>query len=236
MSNSKLTLQQRLYDVEVGIDSLSVKEDDLYNKIEALKEERNNLKLVIEEKRKLKAIIKAEIEIEEKKIKKPINIDDENLEKYKNLVKEYEEASKKSDKFFYEKKSLHGGLDSLSPEDRIIHDEQISKQNELYRKYKKMEENELNKPKEITINNKKYKVCQTYESYLPERAIIVGETDKMYKLQYIKSKCIGYDEYQSSYYIYDYPKSLENKLKNKKKDSVKILKMYESDEYYTCIN
>jgi len=230
MSNSKLTLHQRLYDVEVGIDSLSVKEDELYNTIEALEEERNKLKLVIEEKRKLKAIIKAEIEVKEKN--KPINIDVENLEKYNNLVKEYKEASKKEDKFFYEKKSLHGGIDSLSPEDLIIYNGLKNKKNELYDKYKKMEENELNKPKEITINQKKYKVCKTYSSYREDRGIIVGETAKMYQIQYAGTKYIESDEYQTSTYIYEYPKSLEKSV-NKKKNGVTIVKMYESDEYYT---
>jgi len=168
--------------------------------------------------------------------KKPkLTPDEENLIKYRKLKEDFEKA--RDNRYGYYRKCAGdwGGFDKLTPEQKIKHNELEKIEDDIRKEIKRMEENELNKPKTIKINNKSYIVANAYESHRgwgPRyRCIIVGETEKMYKIQFVRSKFDRLDSAQTSYYHYEYPTTINDKLATKGKNRVKEIKIYEEDTY-----
>jgi len=173
-----------------------------------------------------------------KEAEKPkLSPDEENLIKYRKLEKDLIKARNEAYGYFRKSAGDWGGRDKLTPEQKIKHNELEKIEDDIRKEIKRMEENELNKPKTIKIGNKSYMVANSYGSNRgwgePDRCIIVGETDKMYKLQFVSSKYDHSDSYQTSYYHYEYPTELKDKFTNKKKENIKVLKIYEKDTYET---
>jgi len=170
-----------------------------------------------------------------KEAEKPkLTPDEDNLLKYRQLQKDFIKARNEDNAYFRKSVGNFGGRDNLTPEQVIKHNELEKITDDIRKEMKRMEENELNKPKEIKINNKIYKVVNVYSGRgwgRADRAIIVGETSKMYKLQFIETKFQGWDNNQTSKYTYEYPKTLNDKFATRGKENVKEIKMYEIDEY-----
>jgi len=157
--------------------------------------------------------------------------DEENLLKYRELQKEYQKADNIQTKYFREH-SGNRGIDNFNQEQTLKYAELEKITNDIYNKQKHLRENELNKQKEVKIGDKKYKVVRVPTgSWSSSRAIITGETAKMYKLQFIEEKYLKMDSQQTSYYKYDYPKTLNTKFASKAKDGVSVVKIYEDDTF-----
>jgi len=173
-----------------------------------------------------------------KEAEKPkLTPDEENLIKYRKLEKDYIKARNEAHGYFRKSAGDWGGRDKLTPEQKIKLNELEKIENDIRNEITRMEENELNKPKTVKIGNKSYMVANSYgRDWGTDRCIIVGETDKMYKLQFVSSKYDHSDSYQTSYYHYEYPTELKDKFTNKKKENIKVLKIYEKDTYETLLN
>lgn len=156
---------------------------------------------------------------------------DENLVKYRQLEKEFLIARNNISKFFSE---VGYDNDNFSPEQKIKCEELKKIESDISKKIEHLRENELNKPKVLKIGDKTYQVIQIYTGYRTgPRAIIVGETAKMYKLQLIGTSSLGLDHNQTSKYKYDYPTAITDNIIIKGKKSVSLIKMYDEDTYET---
>jgi hypothetical protein len=167
----------------------------------------------------------------------PLSEDEKNLIKYRQLQKDFNKARNEDYGYFRKCVGDWGGRDKLTPE-QVIKLKDLEKiTDDIRKEIKRMEENELNKDKTVKIGNKIYIVAESYGSNRgwgkPDRCIIVGETDKMYKIQFVESKFDGWDKQQTSHYHYEYPTELKDKFSNKGKKTVKPMKIYEKDTYET---
>jgi len=215
--------------------------------LEALKNEQTTLKQVlsllnnnVQGKNDLKILLNHYIYTNDGIIKEAekhkLTPDEENLLKYRQLEKDFIKARNEAYGYFRKSVGDFGGRSNMTPEQIIKHNELEKIEDDIRKEIKRMEENELNKSKEVKINNKIYKVVKVYSGRgwgRADRAIIVGETSKMYKLQFIGTKFTGSDKQQTSYYKYEYPTTLNEKFATRAKDNVKELKIYENDTYET---
>jgi len=169
--------------------------------------------------------------------KPPLSEDEKNLIKYRKLEKDFNKARNEDYAYFRKCAGDWGGMDKLTPEQKEIKRQMEEITDDFRKEIKRMEENELNKPKTVKIGNKSYIVANSYGSNRgwgqPDRCIIVGETDKMYKIQFVPSKFDGWDSQQTSHYHYEYPTELKDKFTNKGKKTVKQIMIYEKDTYET---
>jgi hypothetical protein len=147
----------------------------------------------------------------EQQLEEPIETEEEKINKTLRFYKYLKEANKKVD----------------------WKTEQYKKNSNTLRK---LEENDLNIQMEATINNKKYKVCYSFDNHTKRMGIIVGETNKFYKIQSIKRKLLGYDAQQTSHYIYELPTEITGKSYKVSKDNIYKFMIYEDLTDYQMID
>jgi hypothetical protein len=150
-------------------------------------------------------------EDEEPQLEEPIETEEEKINKTLRFYKYLKEANKKVD----------------------WKTDQYKKNYETLRK---LENNDLNIQMEANINNKKYKVCYSFHNHSKRMGIIVGETNNFYKIQSIERKFKGFDEQQTSHYIYELPTEIKGETYKVSKDKIYKFMIYEDLTDYQMID
>jgi len=194
-----------------------------------------NLGINILEKRI--SIIKEEIENLKPKLT-PLQF---AMKKYEDLEKEYKKLEKQKDEFWQQCVIRSGrrfaGLSEFSDEeqDRIqIFREQMSV---ILNTQQEMRENELNIPKEVNINNKSYKMIRAYGKYKSPLSIVVGETNKFFKVIICKDKVIrDYDGYSWTHDFIIPDQIDESKIEKIGKKHLRYVNIYEKTTFETYMD
>jgi hypothetical protein len=163
------------------------------------------------------------------------------MKKYEELEKSIKRLSDEKDKYWNECRLRTGsqwaGLSEFTEEeqDRIqLYREQYS---ELLHTQNDMKVNELNIPKEVIINNKSYKMIRAHGKYKSPLAIVVGETNKFYKIIVCKDKIIkDFDGYSWTHDFIIPTYIDETKIEKIGKKHLRYVNIYEETEFNTYMD